>query len=134
MCDELETALEAQETLGADTTKGASLLFKAALKSMRKQGAEMKQIAEDFKHHVEESDKKLAALSNDFSSMKDMMEGIKEDVKKFQLDATKWQLVVQLLNALFGTVKRFICTMIVFVLITGLAHFQDLIDLLKALI
>lgn len=134
MCDELETALEAQETLGADTTKGASLLFKAALKSMRKQGAEMKQIAEDFKHHVQESDKKLAALSNDFSSMKDMMEGIKEDVKKFQLDATKWQLVVQLLNALFGTVKRFICTLIVFVLLTGLAHFQDLIDLLKALI
>lgn len=71
MCDELESAIEAQETLGADTTKGALLLMKASLKSMKRQGSEMKSMMRDFKAHVEESDKKLNALSEDVKSIKE---------------------------------------------------------------
>lgn len=65
MCDDLENALETQEVLGADMTKGASVAFKAALKSMRKQGEEMKKMAQDFKRHVQESEQKLHDLAED---------------------------------------------------------------------
>lgn len=65
MCDDLENTLETQEVLGADMTKGASVAFKAALKSMRKQGEEMKKMAQDFKRHIQESEQKLHDLAAD---------------------------------------------------------------------
>lgn len=127
MCDELENALETQEALGAGMSKGASLAFKAAIKSMRKQGDELKKMAEDFKRHVDESEKKLRTLSED-------VKAIKKTVESFQADATKWQLVIQICQALFGDVKRCILTTVWVALILGAVHFSEIIELLKAML
>lgn len=127
MCEELENALETQEVLGAEMTKGASLAFKAAIKSMRKQGEEMKHMAQDFKRHVEESEQKLHDLAEDVKS-------IKSSVESFQADATKWQLILQILKALFGDTKRCVLTTVWVALILGAVHFSEIIELLKAMV
>lgn len=127
MCEELENALETQEVLGAEMTKGASLAFKAAIKSMRKQGEEMKKMAQEFKRHVDESEQKLHDLAED-------VKAIKTSVQSFQADATKWQLIIQLANALFGNMKRCIMTTVWVALILGAVHFSEIIDLLKAMV
>lgn len=127
MCEELENALETQEALGANMTKGASLAFKAAIKSMRKQGEEMKRMAQDFKRHVEESEQRLHDLAEDVKS-------IKSSVESFQADATKWQLVLQILKALFGDTKRCVLTTVWVALILGAVHFSEIIELLKAMV
>lgn len=127
MCNELETAINMQEELGADTTKGALMLTKAALKSMKKQGAEMTQMARDFKNHVEESEKKLNVLT-------DKVNEINHKVDLFATDATKWQLVIQISKALFGDTKRCILTTVWIALAIGAVHFTEIIDLLKAMV
>lgn len=127
MCDELETALEAHQTLVGEADKGTLLLVKASLKTFKKQGAEMKQIAADFKRHVEESEVKLNALTADVKVIKDTM-------ASFQADATKWQMVIQVLKALFGDSKRCVITLMYLAVILGAVHFSEIIELLKALI
>lgn len=127
MCDELETAIETQEQVGTDATKGALALTKAALKSMKKQGNAMKEMAEKFNKHVEESDKRLASMSADIKY-------IKETVNTFYADATKWQLIIQICKALFGDTKRCILTTVWGALILGAVHFSEIIELLKAMV
>lgn len=125
MCDDLEAAITAQEELGTDATKGALILTKAALKSLKKQGSEMQKMARDFKTHVVESDKKLEILTTDVAE-------IKEKVDLLATDATKWQLVIQVIKALFGDTRRCVLTTVWIAMIFGAIHFEQILDLLKA--
>lgn len=127
MCKDLESAIEAQETLGSDTTKGALLLTKATLKSIKQQSAAMEKMAKDFKTHCEESGEQMSAMQADIKT-------IKEIVHSFSADATKWQLIVQICKTLFGDTKRCILTTVWVALILGAVHFKDIIELLKAII
>ena len=123
MCDDLSNALELQEQLGSDTTKGAVMLFKAAAKSMNK-------LSNQIKEHIEDSDKRDIKINARLDKIDERLERI----EKKSEDATKWQLVVQICQALFGDIKRCIITLIWFSLILGAVHFSELIELLKALV
>lgn len=120
MCDDLNNAIEIQEQLGADTTKGAMMLMKAAAKSISK-------VSKAMNEHIKESDTKLNALSADVRKLTEAFEA-------YKLDATRYQLIVEICKALFGTTKRSVMTLVYFGIIVGLVHMQDLIELLKALI
>ena len=120
MCEDLEKALEMQQELGIETTKGAILLFKAVVSSIHKMNHAMKE-------YVEGTDKRLTALAQDIKYLKDSFE-------EYKTDATKYRLIVELIKALFGTTKRSILTLVWFAVLVGVVHLKDIIDLLKALI
>ena len=120
MCDELAKALELQEEYKVETTKGATLLAKAALRSMVKMN-------ENFIKHCEEADKRWDALAQDIKDIKNSFE-------EYKMDATKYRLIVELIKALFGTTKRSILTLVWFAVLVGVVHLKDIIELLKALI
>lgn len=120
MCDELQKAIELQSEYNVDTTKGATLLAKAALRSMIKQN-------ENFIKHCEESDRRWGVLAQDIKDLKASFE-------EYKMDATKYRLIVELTKALFGTTKRSILTLVWFAVLVGVVHLKDIIDLLKALI
>lgn len=120
MCNELEQAIEMQEQLGTDTTKGAMMLMKAAAKSITKLSAQLKEhIAKD-----EQNTREIVAE----------LKAVKDTLKSYQTDATKWQLIVMLCDHLFGNVKRSLVTLVYIAIIFGLANLKDIIELLKALI
>lgn len=123
MCKDLNDAMELQEQFGSDTTKGAIMLFRAAAKSMNK-------LSEQIKEHIADSDRRDAQINARLDKIDDRLERI----EKKSEDATKWQLVVQICQALFGDIKRCIMTTVWFCLILGAVHFSELIELLKALI
>ena len=123
MCKDLNDAMELQEQFGSDTTKGAIMLFRAAAKSMNK-------LSEQIKEHIADSDRRDAQINARLDKIDDRLERI----EKKSEDATKWQLVVQICQALFGDIKRCIITTVWFALILGAVHFSELIELLKALI
>lgn len=123
MCKDLNDAMELQEQFGSDTTKGAIMLFKAAAKSMNK-------LSEQIKEHIADYDRRDAQINARLDKIDDRLERI----EKKSEDATKWQLVVQICQALFGDIKRCIITTVWFALILGAVHFSELIELLKALI
>lgn len=123
MCNDLNNAMELQEQLGSDTTKGAIMLFKAAAKSMNK-------LSDQIKEHIAESDRRDAQINARLDKIDDRLERI----EKKSEDATKWQLVVQIFKALFGDMKHCIMTTVWFGLILGAVHFSEFIELLKALI
>jgi hypothetical protein len=120
MCDELAKAIEIQSEYDVDTTKGATLLAKAALKSMRAMN-------ENFIKHCEESDKKWGQLAQDIKELKASFE-------EYKTDATKYRLIVELVKALFGTPKKSILTLCWFAVLIGVAHLKDIIELLKVLV
>lgn len=120
MCDELQKAIEMQTEYDVDTTKGATLLAKAAVKSMRAMN-------ENFIKHCEDSERKWGLLAQDIKDLKASFE-------EYKTDATKYRLIVEIFKALFGTTKRSILTMCWLVVILGMAHIKDLIDILKLLI
>ena len=120
MCEDLEKAIEIQQELGVETTKGASLLFKAAVSSMNKMSRVMKE-------HIEDADKRWSALAQDIKDLKNSFE-------EYKTDATKYRLIVELIKALFGTAKRSILTLVWFAVLVGVVHLKDIIELLKALI
>ena len=120
MCEDLEKALEMQQELGIETTKGAILLFKAVVSSIHKMNRAMKE-------YVVGTDKRLTELAQDIKYLKDSFE-------EYKMDATKYRLIVELIKALFGTTKRSILTLVWFAVLVGVVHLKDIIDLLKALI
>ena len=123
MCDDLSNALELQEQLGSDTTKGAVMLFKAAAKSMNK-------LSNQIKEHIVESDKRDIKINARLDKIDERLERI----EKKSEDATKWQLVVQICQALFGDIKRTITTFRMSGVLLGLVHFKDILDIIKALV
>ena len=120
MCEDVEKALEMQQELGIETTKGAILLFKAVVSSIHKMNRAMKE-------YVEGTDKRLTELAQDIKYLKASFE-------EYKTDATKYRLIVELIKALFGTTKRSILTLVWFAVLVGVVHLKDIIDLLKALI
>lgn len=123
MCDDLNNALELQEQLGSDTTKGAVMLFRAAVKSMNK-------LSRQMKDHIEEADKRDEKINARLDKIDERLERI----EKKSEDATKWQLVVQICQALFGDVKHCVLTTVWFALILGAVHFSEVIELIKAFV
>lgn len=120
MCNELEQAIEMQEQLGTDTTKGAMMLMKAAAKSITKLSAQLKE-------HIAEDKRNTAQIITELQS-------VRQTLQQYQTDATKWQLIVMLCNHLFGTPKQCIITLIYITVIFGLANIKDIIDIVKALV
>lgn len=120
MCDELQKAIELQREYDVDTTKGATLLAKAAVKSM-------KAMNENFIKHCEDSERKWGQLAQDIKELKASFE-------EYKTDATKYRLIVELIKALFGTTKRSILTLMWFAVLVGVVHLKDIIDLLKVLV
>lgn len=120
MCDELQKAIELQSEYNVDTTKGATLLAKATLRSMVKMN-------ENFIKHCGESDRRWGVLAQDIKDLKASFE-------EYKMDATKYRLIVELIKALFGTTKRSILTLVWFAVLVGVVHLKDIIELLKALI
>lgn len=119
MCEDLEKALEMQQELGVETTKGAILLFKAAVISMNKMSRIMKE-------HIEDADKRWSALAQDIQDLKASFE-------EYKTDAAKYRLIVEIFKALFGTTKRSIMTMIYFAFIMGAIHLKDILPILTSL-
>lgn len=118
MCEDLDRAMEIQTELGgADTTKGAIMLFKAAATSMNK-------LSKKVDAHVKESDKWRSEVVKEIKELKEAFE-------EYRMDATKYRLIVEVFKALFGTPKRSILTLVWFAVIIGLVHLKDVIELLK---
>lgn len=120
MCDELEKALEIQTEYEVDTTKGATLLAKAALKSMRKMN-------EMFVAHQKEAEERWRAVD-------DKLENLQKSFDEYRMDATKYRLIVELIKALFGTPKKSVLTLVWFGVIIGMVHIKDMLELLKMFI
>lgn len=129
MCDDLQNAISAQEQLGADTTKGAMMLIKAAAASIKKSNNALQK-------HIAESDVKLTKIEQKVDSQLTKIEQKVADLAKsfedYKLDATKYQLIVEVCRALFGSVKQTIITFVIFSVIMGLVHMSEIIELLKA--
>lgn len=121
MCEDLDRAMEIQTELGgADTTKGAIMLFKAAATSMNK-------LSKKVDAHVKESDKWRSELVKEIKELK-------ESFEEYKTDATKYRLIVEIFKALFGSTKRSILTLVWLGVLMGLVHFKDVVELLKILI
>ena len=118
MCKDLDVAMEVQKELGgADTTKGAIMLFKAAAKSMNK-------LSEKMDAHITEAD-------NRWKLVDEKLEHLQKSFDEYRTDAAKYRLIVELIKALFGTTKRSLVTLMWFGGVFGLLHFKDILDILK---
>lgn len=120
MCDELEKAIEIQSEYDVDTTKGATLLAKAAVRSMRKMN-------EIFIAHQKEAEQRWQTIDN-------KLETLQKSFDDYKTDATKYRLIVELIKALFGTTKRSILTLVWFAVLLGAVHLKDILELLKAMV
>lgn len=121
MCKDLDTAMELQTELGgADTTKGAIMLFKAAAKSMNK-------LSEKMEAHIKDADARWEAVDV-------KLENLQKSFDEYKTDAAKYRLIVELIKALFGTTKRSIVTLVWFGVLFGIFHLRDLLEVLKTLI
>lgn len=118
MCKDLDMAMEVQKELGgADTTKGAIMLFKAAAKSMNK-------LSEKMDTHIKEAD-------NRWKMVDEKLENLQKSFDEYRTDAAKYRLIVELIKALFGTTKRSLVTLLWFGGVFGLLHFKDILEILK---
>ena len=117
MCDDLENAMQLQETAGLDMTKGAKMAFLATAKSLRK-------LSQQFKEHIE-ADKQRT------QDILDKITGLADKIAKDREDATRYRLVIDVFKALFGTTQKTILTLIYLTVILGLTNIKDIIELLK---
>ena len=120
MCDDLENAMQLQETAGLDMTKGAKMAFLATAKSLRK-------LSQQFKEHIE-ADKQRT------QDILDKITGLADKIAKDREDATRYRLVIDVFKALFGTTQKTILTLIYLTVILGLTNIKDIIELLKMFI
>ena len=127
MCADLEEAIKLQEELGSDTTKGAMMLLKAAAKSIARVSAELKA-------HIEEDKKNTEMLASRMATLEATVREFKVAFEKYQTDAVKWQVVVGLLNWLFGSAKRTFVTILTFGIVFGAIHINDVVEVIRALI
>ena len=84
----------------------------------------------EIKEHIVEADKRDIKINARLDKIDERLERI----EKKSEDATKWQLVVQICQALFGDIKRTITTFIMIGVLLGLVHFKDILDIIKALV
>lgn len=127
MCDDLEQAIELQEKIGSDTTKGAMMLLKAAAKSIAR-------VSTQLKAHIEEDKKNTEMLAGRMATLEATVREFKVAFEKYQTDAVKWQVVVGLLNWLFGSAKRTFVTVLTFGIVFGVIHINDVVEVIRALI
>lgn len=127
MCADLEEAIKLQEEIGSDTTKGAMMLLKAAAKSIARVSAELKA-------HIEEDKKNTEVLASRMATLEATVREFKVAFEKYQTDAVKWQVVVGLLNWLFGSAKRTFVTVLTFGIVLGAIHIKDVVEVIRALI
>ena len=127
MCADLEEAIKLQEEIGSDTTKGAMMLLKAAAKSIARVSAELKA-------HIEEDKKNTEMLASRMATLEATVREFKVAFEKYQTDAVKWQVVVGLLNWLFGSAKRTFVTILTFGIVFGAIHINDVVEVIRALI
>lgn len=127
MCADLEQAIELQEKIGSDTTKGAMMLLKAAAKSIARVSAELKA-------HIDEDKKNTEVLASRMATLEATVREFKVAFEKYQTDAVKWQVVVGLLNWLFGSAKRTFVTVLTFGIVLGAIHIKDVVEVIRALI
>ena len=127
MCADLEEAIKLQEEIGSDTTKGAMMLLKAAAKSIARVSAELKA-------HMEEDKKNTEMLASRMATLEATVREFKVAFEKYQTDAVKWQVVVGLLNWLFGSAKRTFVTILTFGIVFGAIHINDVVEVIRALI
>lgn len=127
MCDDLEQAIELQEEIGSDTTKGAMMLLKAAAKSIAR-------VSTQLKAHIEEDKKNTEMLAGRMATLEATVREFKVAFEKYQTDAVKWQVVVGLLNWLFGSAKRTFVTVLTFGIVFGVIHINDVVEVIRALI
>lgn len=127
MCDDLEQAIELQEEIGSDTTKGAMMLLKAAAKSIAR-------VSTQLKAHIEEDKKNTEVLADRMATLEATVREFKLAFEKYQTDAVKWQVVVGLLNWLFGSAKRTFVTILAFGIVFGVIHIKDVVEVIRALI
>lgn len=129
MCDDLQTAIHTQEELGTDTTKGAMMLIKAAAASIKKSNNALEK-------HIADSDVKLTKIEQKVDSQLTKIDQKVDDLARafedYKMDATKYQLIVEVCRALFGSVKQTIITFVIFSVIMGLVNMSEIIELLKA--
>lgn len=127
MCEELERAIEIQESLGKKLPKQMGVFVKGTLAALKKQDADIKALATLVKKNHEERDQKLQTITDDIKDMK-------EDMSAFRADATKWQLIIGVAERLFGDTKRSLITLIYIGVLFGLVHISDIIEVAKALV
>ena len=127
MCADLEEAIKLQEEIGSDTTKRAMMLLKAAAKSIARVSAELKA-------HIEEDKKNTEVLASRMATLEATIREFKVAFEKYQTDAVKWQVVVGLLNWLFGSAKRTFVTILTFGIVFGAIHINDVVEVIRALI
>lgn len=127
MCDDLEHAIELQEEIGSDTTKGAMMLLKAAAKSIAR-------VSTQLKDHIAEDKKNAEVLAERMAALEATVREFKVAFEKYQTDAVKWQVVVGLLNWLFGSAKRTFVTILTFGIVFGVIHIKDVVEVIRALI
>ena len=127
MCADLEEAIKLQEEIGSDTTKRAMMLLKAAAKSIARVSAELKA-------HIEEDKKNTEVLASRMATLEATIREFKVAFEKYQTDAVKWQVVVGLLNWLFGSAKRTFVTILTFGIVFGAIHINDVVQVIRALI
>ena len=127
MCADLEEAIKLQEEIGSDTTKGAMMLLKAAAKSIARVSAELKA-------HIDEDKKNTEMLASRMATLEATVREFKVAFEKYQTDAVKWQVVVGLLNWLFGSAKRTFVTILTFGIVFGAIHINDVVEVIRALI
>ena len=117
MCDDLENAMQLQETAGLNMTKGAKMAFLATAKSLRK-------LSQQFKEHIDAEKQRTQDIL-------DKITGLSDKIDKDREDATRYRLVIDVFKALFGTTQKTILTLIYLTVILGLTNIKDIIELLK---
>ena len=131
MCNELAKAIEMQAEYKVDTTKGATLLAKAAVKSMMKMNENFlkyqKEENDRFVKHQQEADARWNVIET-------KLENLQRSFDEYRTDATKYRLIVELVKALFGTTKRSIVTLMWVGAILGMFHLKDMVEVLKVLV
>lgn len=127
MCEDLEATLKAQEELGSDMSKGATIALKAALNTI-------KRLRVDFKSYTELNDQRWQALDKRHEVLAENMKKLQDSVNAYISDATKYKLIVDIAKALFGSPKKTITTLIVVAVIFGLVKLDTIIELVKAVI
>lgn len=118
MCEELEEKLDKiADNAESDLTKDARQLFRATMRSIRN-------LSEQFKAHIAADNKWRTEIDSKVDELLAKFDDMKSDAEKGRAAAI-------VLNALFGTARRAIMTLLFVAVILGLTNIKDIIELLK---
>lgn len=146
MCvDEINSAIEFQKELGADTSKGAIALMKVVAKVLDRVNQKIDRQAKfctDKWQEVQSSNEELrsemvqfkAESMADRQSLREDIAELKSEVLKSLEKASKWKALTDMLTACFGTIQDTIKTLLIIGFFVGAVHFKDIIDLVKMIL